>query len=106
MGGFDERFQSRGGGLANLDFFQNALSIPSLQYVMLLGEGSFHQVHGGVASNAPWSNHPWNEFNAEYMHIRGKPFQRRARRPFFLGTLPQEALHWIRISATRGLEFW
>ncbi len=30
MGGFDERFQSRGGGLTNLDFFKRALSRPDL----------------------------------------------------------------------------
>src|SRR5208282_1648981 len=38
MGGFDERFQSPGGGLVNLDFFLRAVSNPKMQYVMLLGE--------------------------------------------------------------------
>src|SRR5947209_1908246 len=47
LGGFDERFQAPGGGLVNLDFFQRALSRPDLEYVLLLGEGTFHQVHGG-----------------------------------------------------------
>ncbi len=106
MGGFDERFVSPGGGLVNLDFFQRALARQDLEYVMLLGEGTFHQVHGGVASNAPPAQHPWAEFHEEYVRIRGKPFQRVPRRPFFLGMLPEEALHIAKISAENGLPFW
>jgi hypothetical protein len=106
MGGFDERFLSRGGGLVNLDFFQRALLRQDLEYVMLLGEGTFHQVHGGVASNAPPTQHPLAEFHAEYARIRGKQFQRVPRRPFFMGMLPQEALHIAKNSAENGLSFW
>jgi hypothetical protein len=106
MGGFDERFLSRGGGLVNLDFFQRALSRQDLEYVILLGEGTFHQVHGGVASNAPPTQHPWAEFHEEYVRIGGKQFQRVPRRPFFLGMLPEEALHIAKISAENGLPFW
>ncbi len=72
MGGLDERYQSRGGGLVNVDFFERALSRPDLEYVMLLGEGTFHQFHGGVASNALLARHPWHEFHEEYVRIRGK----------------------------------
>lgn len=106
MGGFDERFQARGGGLVNLDFFQCALERQDLEYVMLLGEGTFHQVHGGVASNVPPAENPWEQFHAEYMRIRGKPFERVARKPFFMGKLPQEAFHVAKISSEIGLEFW
>jgi hypothetical protein len=108
MKGFDERFQSRGGGLANLDMFQRALSRPDMQYVMLLGEGTFHQVHGGVASNAPSGEHPWNEFHREYLEIRGVPFARTMRLPSFLGSLPplKSAMGIAHHSAQAGLAFW
>ena len=106
MGGLEERFQSRGGGLVNLDFFQTALAREDLEYVMLLGEGTFHQVHGGVASNAPEQSHPWNEFHDEYMAIRGKPFERVRRQPVFFGRIPSAALEIARVSAAIGLEFW
>ena len=106
MGGFEEQFRSRGGGLVNLDFFQRALSRPDLQYVVLLGEGTFHQVHGGVATNVPITRHPWNEFHEEYVRIRGKPFQRERRLPFIMGTLPKEALAIAKNSAGIGLDFW
>ena len=106
MGGLDERFQSPGGGLVSLDFCQSALARKDLQYVMLLGEGTFHQFHGGVATNAPLTQHPWKEFLAEYTRIRGKPFARVLRRPFFVGAFPNEALHIAQVSANIGFEFW
>lgn len=106
LGGFDERFVSRGGGLVALDFFQRSLAREAGEYVMLLGEGSFHQFHGGVASNAPKKEHPWAEFNAEYTRIRGKTFARVPRRPFYFGSIPNEALGAARMSAQHGLELW
>jgi hypothetical protein len=51
MGGFDERFKSAGGGLTNLDFFNRANMIDDINPVMLLGEATFHQFHGGTATN-------------------------------------------------------
>ena len=106
LGGFDERFTSRGGGLVALDFFQRAVAREHSDYVMLLGEGSFHQFHGGVASNAPKAAHPWKEFHDEYVRIHGKPFARVPHRPFYFGTLPNEALAAARVSAEHGLALW
>lgn len=106
LGGFDERFVAPGGGLVNLDFFQRAVAREDLDYVMLLGEGSFHQFHGGVASNAPADRRPWDEFHAEYRRVRGADFRRVPRRPRFVGRLPDEALGAARISANLGLELW
>jgi hypothetical protein len=106
LGGFEERFVSRGGGLVALDFFQRAITRDHGDYVMLLGEGSFHQFHGGVASNAPKAAHPWKEFHAEFVRIRGKPFARTPRRPFYFGTLPNEAIAAARMSAEHGLGLW
>ncbi|HZP65089.1 MAG TPA: hypothetical protein VFB32_02160 [Rudaea sp.] len=106
LGGFDERFQSRGGGLVNLDFFQRAAGRRDLEYVLLLGEGTFHQFHGGVASNAPADATPWKEFHEEYQRLTGRRFERVARRPYFLGAVPPHALAATRISADLGLEQW
>jgi protein O-GlcNAc transferase len=106
LGGLDERFQSRGGGLVSPDFFNRAVSRKNMQYVVLLGEGTFHQVHGGVASNAPYSQHPATEFHQEYVNIRGAPYQQVLRKPYFMGILPDEALHVATISAGLGEEFW
>lgn len=106
LGGLDERFVSRGGGLVGPDFFQRAVARDDGDYVMLLGEGTFHQFHGGVASNAPKSQHPWQEFNDEFARIRGKPFARVPRRPFYFGAIPNEAVAATQLSAQHGLALW
>jgi protein O-GlcNAc transferase len=106
LGGLDERFQSRGGGLVSPDFFNRAVSRENMQYVVLLGEGTFHQVHGGVASNVPYSQHPANEFHREYVNIRGVAYRQVLRKPYLMGILPDEALHVATISAGLGEEFW
>jgi glycosyltransferase involved in cell wall biosynthesis len=48
-GGFDERSREPGGGLVNLDFFSRAVATAGCVFT-LLGEGTFHQVHGGAAT--------------------------------------------------------
>jgi hypothetical protein len=106
LGGFDERFVACGGGLVALDFLQRAVAREKGDYVMLLGEGSFHQFHGGVASNASKAAHPWKEFHDEYVRIRGKPFARVPRRPFYFGSLSNEALAIAKLSAEHGLGLW
>lgn len=76
LGGFNEAFQSPGGGLVNLDFFQRANRHPATTPIALLGEGSFHQFHGGVATNVPMSDHPWAQYQAEYQAIYGHPWEK------------------------------
>jgi hypothetical protein len=49
IGGFDERSRAGGGGLVNLDFFSRAIAAANPVFT-LLGEGTFHQVHGGAAT--------------------------------------------------------
>ncbi len=106
LGGFDEQFTSRGGGLVALDLYQRAVARTDLEYVMLLGEATFHQVHGGVATNAPKAEHPWQEFDAEYERLRGRKFARVPRRPFLFGHIPNQALPAAQQSAAHGLEQW
>jgi glycosyltransferase involved in cell wall biosynthesis len=49
LGGFDARFRTPGGGLVNLDLLARAVAAADT-VVTLLGEGTFHQVHGGIAT--------------------------------------------------------
>ena len=87
IGGYDERFRSRGGGLVNLDFFNRVHLDTSIDPVMLLGEATFHQFHGGVATNVPTKDHPWAEFASEYEAITGRPYETVSRPPHYLGRL-------------------
>lgn len=93
-GGLDERFRSPGGGLVNLDLFKRLVEDPGVSPICLLGEGSFHQLHGGVATNVPMPEHPWESFAAEYEAIRGAPYAPPApREPLYFGEVPGEARH-------------
>ena len=101
LGGVEERFDAPGGGLLNLDTFRRAVETPDTQIVFLLGEGTFHQVHGGIATNADLQT-----FRARIVHwceqyeaIRGRPWSPApAREPqTLLGGLPRPALvHFLR----------
>jgi hypothetical protein len=106
LGGFDEAFTSPGGGLTSLDFFQRALLTKGMDYVILLGEGTFHQVHGGVATNASLADHPWKRFHREYLRIRGHRYMRVPRKPKYLGTVPPEAAAIADFSRKVGEELW
>ena len=90
LGGMDERFISPGGGLVNLDFYRIACE-RLRQVVILLGEGSFHQFHGGVATNTPRDQHPAKEYRREYESIRGHPFAVAECPHLYLGSVPPQA---------------
>ena len=51
VGGFDDSFSMPGGGYANLDLFERLGSAPGVNAASILGEGSFHQIHGGTTTN-------------------------------------------------------
>jgi hypothetical protein len=93
LGGFDERYITPGGGFANLDLLERAVGLPGCVVVTLLGEGTFHQVHGGVATNAP-GGIP-KQFAAEYQAIRGRPYRQPAYETLYLGSIPASAQGWI-----------
>lgn len=94
LGGLHEGFRSPGGGLVNLDFYRRACEQLG-EVVILLGEGTFHQYHGGVATNTPPSQHPWTAFAEEYNAIRGRGFEAPNKKPFYLGTIPQQAMPFL-----------
>jgi glycosyltransferase involved in cell wall biosynthesis len=86
-GGFDAAFRSIGGGLCNLDLWSRLCEDDRNVLVILLGEGTFHQFHGGVATNAKVD--PWVTFHKEYVDIRGVEFRFPSRKPFLFGRTNQ-----------------
>lgn len=85
LGGLDERFEAPGGGFVNLDLWERAVAASGHRPWMILGEGTFHQVHGGAATNGPAKNRA--EMRAEYAAIHGRPFTAPKYQPQFVGTL-------------------
>ena len=73
INGFDPMFKSAGGGLVNLDTWKRAAELPNVSPIILIGEATFHQVHGGVATNG--SLDAIGSFFDEYVQIRGQEFK-------------------------------
>lgn len=89
IGGVDERFDMPGGGYVNLDFFRRAVLSSCSEYVLLLGEATFHQVHGGVATNAgKLAGDRGKLWREQYQDLSGKVYSRPDKRPIMLGRLP------------------
>lgn len=104
--GLDERFNLPGGGLVNLDFYKRACELPDTELVVLLGEGTFHQLHAGVTTSASQRRHAeiWREFESQYRVLRGGPYRYPQKPPVFFGTIPPHALESIRQSADHALQ--
>lgn len=89
LDGFDVRFEEPGGGLANLDTWKRACEEPGAEVVMLLGEATFHQFHGGIATNAPVS--PWDRFHEEYRRIRGTDYEAPVAEALWFGQFRRDS---------------
>jgi hypothetical protein len=72
LGGFDARFNSAGGGMANPDLFVRACELPDAQLIRVQGEATFHQIHGGV-STGPRALRALKGGSREYLRITGRP---------------------------------
>jgi hypothetical protein len=86
VGGLDERFDLEGGGEVNHDLFERICRLPNTRYVVLWGEGNFHQYHGGVSTKAHDRERKLELFRAQYDRIRGRRFKTYEREPWLLGT--------------------
>jgi hypothetical protein len=51
LGGYDERFDEPGGGVVNPDTLIRAVGLPGTQLIRIVGEGTFHQIHGGLTTS-------------------------------------------------------
>ncbi len=77
VGGFDEGFHSAGGGYTNLDLYERLGAAPGVALVSVLGEGSFHQVHGGTTTNQSDPSERRTRvfsYGERYAELRGRPF--------------------------------
>lgn len=90
-GGFNERFNEPGGGAVNLDFYKRIAELPETQTIHLLGEGTFHQYHGGVATNVPMDEHKFESYLEHYKDIYGKKLTQPIVEPIYYGHIPPEA---------------
>lgn len=103
IGGPDERFDQAGGGALNPDLFRELAERPSTQLVVLPGEASFHQFHGGVTTRSDQQREVLlEEFRQRYVEIRKKSFDSPLREPILLGEVTPPALEFLHYSAVQG----
>ncbi len=101
LGGLDERFDLPGGGLVNHDLYQRACELEGVELVQLLGEGTFHQFHGGAATSRQLT---WPEMHEQYRAIKGRRYVPPSNQPIYLGAVPKPALVHLERSARLAMD--
>jgi glycosyltransferase involved in cell wall biosynthesis len=99
LGGLDEGFELPGGGLVNHDLYRRACELPGAELVVLLGEGTFHQYHGGAATSRRLT---WDDMHAEYRRVRGIDHVPPPNQPLFVGRVPKAFLAHVARSAEQA----
>ena len=87
--------------MLNLDFYRRACEASGVQHVVLMGEGTFHQFHGGVTTGGIDRSKRevlLEQFEAQYAALRGETYQCPQTEPIYLGRLSPEVERFIRLS--------
>jgi glycosyltransferase involved in cell wall biosynthesis len=101
LGGLDERFTLPGGGLVNHDLYRRACSLDGTELVVLFGEATFHQYHGGAATSRRYT---WDEMHAQYETLRGEAYQPPPRQPLYFGAIAPAVLPVVERSARQAID--
>jgi glycosyltransferase involved in cell wall biosynthesis len=104
IGDADPRFALDGGGSINLHIFRALGMHPGTRLVLLPGEGSFHQYHGGVTTRLRRDRA--EELAAHKRQLHGlwrNSFHSLRREPFLLGAVTPWAMPVLEFSAQRGI---
>ena len=105
LGGFDPDFTETGGGQVNLDFYKRAVELPDTLLVILMGEGSFHQFHGGITTGTKGEERikAMDDHFNQYAALRGNPYKSPTQRPVYLGSLPDSAMKFMHHGTTQAM---
>ena len=105
IGGCDERFDLPGGGAINLAIYHRAAWHPKSRLFVLPGEGSFHQLHGGVTtSDIPERQELLNRLSDQLDELLGEAFRAPRLQPTLLGPVQPSAFSFLDYSIKRGLD--
>jgi hypothetical protein len=74
LGGYDEAFTEPGGGMVNPDTLTRALALPGTQLIRIVGEATFHQIHGGLSTSSIAAAMEMVKAGSQaYLRRRGRP---------------------------------
>jgi cephalosporin hydroxylase len=79
-----------GGGYANLELYERLGSSPDVTVCSIIGEGSFHQVHGGTTTNEAEAEERRARvfgFGQHYAELRGRAFRGAGKPIHFVGRI-------------------
>jgi cephalosporin hydroxylase len=79
-----------GGGYANLELYERLGSSPDVTVCSIIGEGSFHQVHGGTTTNQPEAEERRTRvfgYAQHYAQLRGRAFRGAGKPIHFVGRI-------------------
>lgn len=90
VGGCDERFDIPGGGCLMPDLYKELCEMDDARIVQVMGEASFHQVHGGISTSSTreQQKQQWAVYTQQYEQIRGKPFKVSQKYQHYIGHMP------------------
>ncbi|MFZ3184687.1 MAG: glycosyltransferase [Pseudomonas sp.] len=105
IGQADERFDLPGGGSLNLYLYRKTAIHPCTEHFLLAGEGSFHQIHGGVTTSADdRREEKLQEHREQLCRLLGYPFSAPSVEPILLGKMRSSAMPFLKRSVERGIE--
>jgi cephalosporin hydroxylase len=108
VGGFDERFAMPGGGYANLDLFERLALSPGVTVASILGEGTFHQFHGGTTTNVTDEIERRERvvsYREHFEALRGRPLIGLDRPVHYVGAMASRAARRTRSRRELQLKF-
>jgi len=104
IGYADERFTLRGGGAINLHMFRSLGMLEGSKLIVLPGEGSFHQYHGGVTtSEYEGLEQERASHRAQLQDIWDGKFHSLRREPILFGAVTPLAQEYLSFSVDRSM---
>lgn len=106
QGGADERFDIPGGGFINLDIFNRAVEAPGVTPAQLIGEGCFHQLHGGTTTNVTPEERDASleTYRRQFEEIRGHANIITTKIFMYMGAIPNEAAKIHKLNTGNGIK--
>jgi glycosyltransferase involved in cell wall biosynthesis len=88
-GGFDPQYDEPGGGFANLEIFTRLIHQPENTYIVLPGEGTFHQDHRGVTTQRSPEERDQlvADYRKKHFEVTGTEAILNTRSPFAFGKI-------------------
>lgn len=100
VGGCDERFDIPGGGILLPDLYRELGRMADATLVQLMGEASFHQIHGGISTNVTREEQKtlWQSYLNQYERVRGEPYEVCKKPLRYYGHMPTPSARKLMIT--------